>query len=223
MWIHGALSSLCVKLAHYSHCCGVRPEWVKDSKTREKKKRISAGEPLCCDESMSCLCACVYVRSRPCSVLDGDVEEHYTTAIPLGPLHAEGHSCSVTWNMVQSALYDQSLPPLSSFRVVWRAWRFTALTFFVFWSVGKSVPVETCPLPWWNLPPPSLFSSFPLAPLSHTGESRGENVLRSCLCLFFFSILIWSCTHLLKFRSGFARGHRNMRVNIKHKIRHYQM
>lgn len=134
----------------------------------------------------------VFVCAHVLSVLDGDVEEHYTAAILLGPFHAEGHSCGVTWNMVQSALHDQSLPPLSSFCVVWRPRRFGALTFFAFWSDGKSVPVETCPRLISSRPIlpslPSLFF-FPIGTSqsqSHRWEQRLKcYVIMSVLVLFF--------------------------------------
>ncbi len=90
---------------------------------------------------MNWCCVCVYVyvcvHSRPCRVSDGDVEERYTAAIPLGPFHADGHSCSVIWNMVQPALYDQSLPPMLSFCVAWRARRFSELTFLHFGQLTR--------------------------------------------------------------------------------------
>lgn len=181
-------------------------DWSESKTVRQerKKKRIRAGEPLCCDELMSCLCACVYVRSRPCSVLDGDVEEHYTTAIPLGPFHAEGHSCGVTWNMVQSALYDQSLPSLSSFRVVWRARRFSALAFLFFGQLARVFLLKPVPSPNETCPPLSSLLFFPISTSQpHRWEQRWKcYVIMSVLVLFLnidmimyslVEILLWIC------------------------------
>lgn len=111
--------------AHYGLCSRVTLEWVKDS----GQWKIIVGKLLCCDELLRChVCTCSHSRPRRNS--DGDVKEHYMAAIPPGPLCAEGHSCIVTWNMVLSALYHQSLPSRLFCCVAWRGRGCSILAFF---------------------------------------------------------------------------------------------